>query len=95
MTVETCVAFCSQKGFARAALQASYMCWCLTADQVLYCIVLYCVCPAPLCVCWRAFSSALLAIACRLLCGHLLACEVVEFAPLWRCWVTGFCAHAG
>jgi hypothetical protein len=34
MTTESCTAFCAQKGFVRAALQASYMCWCLSEDQV-------------------------------------------------------------
>jgi hypothetical protein len=71
MTVETCVAFCSQKGFARAALQASYMCWCLTADQVLHCFVLRV--SAPLCVCWRAIRPP---------CSGLLAVYVWSFACL-------------
>ena len=34
MTTERCTDFCAQKGFAYAALQANYLCFCLYQEQV-------------------------------------------------------------
>lgn len=34
MTTDRCAQFCEMKGFSHAALQASYLCFCLYAEQV-------------------------------------------------------------
>lgn len=34
MTTRLCTSFCAQKGFSVAALQASFLCFCLTDNQV-------------------------------------------------------------